>query len=127
MNKLLLLLSFVVLLFVTSCEDDLVGSLAGTEWHKQPCVGDEVEWFKNSIIKFGETTFERESEMIDWDGVNVVSRSTGTYVYDGYSVVLVSKSVFTSRAVIAHDQMVFGLNNTGDANLQYSVLRYKRQ
>ena len=127
MNKLLLLLSFVVLLFVTSCEDDSVGSLAGTEWHKQPCVGDEVEWFKNSIIKFGETTFERESEMIDWDGVNVVSRSTGTYVYDGYSVVLVSKSVFTSRAVIANDQMVFGLNNTGDANLQYSVLRYKRQ
>ena len=127
MKKGLLLLSFVMLLFTTSCEDDSALSLAGTEWHQQPSLSGEVVYKTDVIIKFGETTYGVEQYILDGEERRLVSLGSGTYTCDEYSVILMVKGELFSNGVIANNQMVFGLDDMPNPIYPNTIYRFKKQ
>ena len=127
MKKGLLLLSFVMLLFTTSCEDDPALFLAGTEWHQLPCLDGEISPRIGVILKFNKTTFNttmyREYDGEQW----LMDMGSGTYICDAHSITTMYDGIISTRGVVANDQMVFGLGDVRFYDDRKVVYRFRKQ
>ena len=117
MKKIILLLSLLVLPFITSCEDDSSDLLVGTEWRYQLY---PEPWSIAYVIRFGETTFDVDYYKYS-DGVEEMEYvGAGTYVRNESRVVLMVDGEIYDRGIILGDQMTFNLG----ARVQWD---FKRQ
>ena len=107
MRKLLLLLSFMMLLFVTSCKDEK-DSLDGTIWkwsYSEPGYSESITFV------FGESTFEMHATAT---GVDAPEAETipGNYTYDEPNVLLTAEvdgEVESIAAVIEGNNMLIDI------------------
>ena len=96
MKKLLLLLSFVMLLFVTSCKDEK-DSLDGTIWkwsYSEPGYSESI------TFAFSESTFEMHATATG-DGAPAPETITGEYTYDEPNVLLTARVDGESETIAA--------------------------